>query len=86
MEDKLRREHGIRYDQELFERHVTGYSLRPERYRLTLWVDRRRPEDEPFATELYHRAKDPLELRNVAPLSQNHSLVAELRARCLAAP
>lgn len=85
VEATLRKEHGPRYDQQLFERDLTGYSLRTDRYRFTIWVDRRKPEGEPFAVELYDHERDPFELTNLAVRAENRALVAELRARWLAA-
>jgi iduronate 2-sulfatase len=84
VESTLKKEHGARYDQQLFEQNLTGYSLRTDRYRCTLWVDRRKPEDEPFALELYDHERDPFELTNIAGRQENRALVAELRARWLA--
>jgi iduronate 2-sulfatase len=85
VEDKLRQEHGNRYDQELFERHLMGYSMRTDRYRFTIWVDRRKPEAEPFAVELYDHQRDPHEFTNLAANPENRALVAKLRAQWLAA-
>lgn len=85
VEAQLRREHGGRYNQELFERHLMGYSLRTDRYRFTTWVDRRNPEGEPYAVELYDHERDPHERTNLAALPENRALVARLRAQWLAA-
>ena len=85
VEAKLRREHGARYDQELFERQIMGYSMRTDRYRFTTWVDRRNPEGEPFAVEVYDHERDPRESINIAAHPENRALVAKLRAQWLAA-
>ena len=85
VEEKLRQEHGARYDQELFERHLMGYSMRTDRYRFTTWVDRRNPEGEPFAVEVYDHERDPRESINIAAHPENRALVAKLRAQWLAA-
>ncbi len=85
VEAQLRREHGAHYDQELFERHIMGYSMRTDRYRFTIWVDRRNPEGEPFAVELYDHERDPRESINIAAHPENRALVAKLRAQWLAA-
>ncbi len=85
VETTLRREHGARYDREFFERHLIGYSMRTARYRFTAWVDRRTPTDTPFAVEVYDHDRDPHELTNLADRAENRALVAELRARWLAA-
>ncbi len=85
VEEKLRQEHGARYDQELFERHLMGYSMRTDRYRFTTWVDRRHPAGEPLAVEVYDHERDPHELTNLAAQPANRALVARLRAQWLAA-
>ena len=84
VEATLRREHGAKYEQGLFENHVTGYSMRTDRYRFTVWVDRRKPEREPLAVEVYDHQRDPQERTNLAAQPANRALVAELHARWLA--
>lgn len=84
VEAQLRREHGARYDQELFERHLMGYSMRTDRYRFTAWVDRRNPQGAPFALEVYDHDRDPRETINLAAQPGNRALVATLRAQWLA--
>lgn len=86
VEAQLAREHGARYGRELFERHVTGYTMRTDRHRLVTWVDRRAPQGEPLAVELYDHETDPGETRNIAVLPENAALVAHLRAQWLATP
>lgn len=66
MEAKLKQEHGDRYDEELFNRHLMGYSMRTDRYRYTAWLDRRAPMSEPLAEELYDHDTDPHETVNIA--------------------
>ena len=85
VETKLRKEHGPRYDPELFEQNLMGYSMRTDRYRFTAWVDRRKPAGEPLAIELYDHDRDPRESKNIAALPENRELVASLRAQWLAA-
>ena len=45
--------------------NIMGYSMTAGDHRLTLWVDRDKPEKVHF-TELYDQAKDPQENENVA--------------------
>ena len=85
VESKLRQEHGARYDQKLFEQYLMGYTMRTDRYRFTIWVDRRAPESEPFAVELYDHERDPRETVNIAGRPENQGLVTQLRAQWLAA-
>ena len=80
-EAQLAREHGARYDRKTFEDHVKGYSLRTDRHRCTLWVDRRTPDSEPLAVELYDHANDPNEMRNIAAQLDQQALRAQLIAR-----
>ena len=77
-EAELAREHGPRYDRKTFEDHVKGYSIRTDRYRCTLWVDRRAPDDEPLAVELYDHVTDPRETRNIAAQPEQVIVVAKL--------
>lgn len=85
VEQKLRQENGDRYNQDIFENYVMGYSMRTDRYRLTIWVDRRTPEEKPYAIELYDHEIDPRESVNVAGTQENAALVENLRQQLLAA-
>jgi iduronate 2-sulfatase len=78
-EAQLAREHGDRWEPALFAEHLMGYSLRTDRYRLTLWVDRRHPEAEPFAVELYDHQCDPRETVNLANRPEHQATIAALR-------
>ncbi len=79
VESQLKQEHGDRYDEDLFSNHLMGYSMRTDRYRLTLWLDRRDLSVPPLAVELYDHEADPDETVNIA---QSHpELVAELSKR-----
>lgn len=79
VEARLKQEHGDRYDAELFNHDLMGYSIRTDRYRYTAWVDRRHPESQPFAEELYDHQADPHETVNVA--KQQPDVVAALAAK-----
>ena len=81
VEAKLKEEHGTRYNAELFDNHVMGYSIRTDRYRYTAWLDRRAPMDEPIAEELYDHDADPNETVNVAKSNPDtvKQLIVELR-------
>ncbi len=52
---------------------VMGYSLRTDRYRLTVWKNRKQGSVE--AIELYDHQQDPAENVNVAELPENEGLV-----------
>ncbi len=58
---------------------LMGYSMRTDRYRLTIWVDRTQ-RDKVHATELYDHQVDPQEDWNIAGLPGNDELVRELQA------
>lgn len=66
VEAKLQQEHGSRYDTQLFNQHLMGYSIRTDRHRYTAWLDRRSLTSEPIAEELYDHDTDPRETANVA--------------------
>jgi len=67
-----------RYRRELYENHVMGYTMRTDRYRLVLWVDDRRRQEEPIAVELYDHRTDPDENVNLAGDPEYASLVGKL--------
>lgn len=66
VEARLKEEHGARYDADLFNNHLMGYSIRTDRYRYTTWLDRRALDETPLAEELYDHDNDPHEAVNVA--------------------
>jgi len=78
-EATLAHEHGDRWDPAVFAQHLMGYSLRTDRYRLTLWVDRRHPKSEPYAVELYDHESDSHETVNVANRPEHSAALAALR-------
>lgn len=84
VEEQLHKEYGDRYNQDIFENHMMGYSMRTDRYRLTIWVDRSTPEEKPYAIELYDHEIDPRESVNVAGVPENAALVENLRQQLLA--
>jgi iduronate 2-sulfatase len=55
-----------KWDRELFERHLMGYTMRTDRYRLVVWRDHRNPQAEPVFIELFNHKTDPHETKNVA--------------------
>jgi len=59
-----------------------GYSIRDERWRLTLWRDRR--DGSIAATELYDEQNDPAETKNLA--DAHPEIVAKLRVFLPALP
>ncbi len=59
---------------------LMGYSMRTERYRFTVWVDRK-DHSKVDAIELYDQQKDPQENQNIAKDPANAALVAKLMAQ-----
>jgi len=59
---------------------LMGYSMRTNRYRLTVWVDRN-DHSKIDAIELYDHQSDPLENTNIAKVSANTELVDQLMAQ-----
>ncbi|MCB1225940.1 MAG: sulfatase [Verrucomicrobiales bacterium] len=77
VEAQLAKEHGDRYDAQLFNNDLMGYSIRTDRYRYTAWVDRRSPTGTPFAEELYDHESDSHETVNVA--AERPAICSKLR-------
>ena len=66
VEDKIVDQQGKKWNRELFEQHLTGFTMRTDRYRLVIWRDRRNPKSQPLFTELFDHQTDPDETRNIA--------------------
>jgi iduronate 2-sulfatase len=70
---------GEKWDRDLFENHLMGYSLRTERYRLIEWRDYRDLSKPAIFTELYDHKKDSAETVNVA--AKRPKVVKKLNAK-----
>jgi hypothetical protein len=68
-----------KWDRDLFENRLMGYTTRTDRYRLIVWKDTSHPDAEPIFVELYDHQEDPAETVNVAERHRN--LVANLLAQ-----
>lgn len=79
VEAKIIKQQGDVWDRDLFENHLTGYTLRSNRYRLVVWRDHRDSASNPIFTELFDHEKDPTETINVA--SSHPDVVAKLTAQ-----
>ncbi len=66
IEQKIQAQQKDKWDRELFENNLMGYSMRTDRYRLVVWKDRRSPEAEPLFLELFDHQDDPAETQNIA--------------------
>ena len=76
VEDRIIAQQGDKWDRDLFEKYLTGYTMRTDRYRLVVWRDRRNVKTEPVFVELFDHQTDPQETRNVA--AANAKLVQKL--------
>lgn len=76
VEARIKKQMDEKWDRNLFENHLMGYSLRTNRYRLIEWRDDRKPSAPPVFTELYDHANDPKETKNIA--AQNKDLITQL--------
>lgn len=85
VEAQLAREHGPRYDRGVFEQDLIGCSIRTARHRFTAWIDRRSPDAEPYALELYDHTTDDRELENLAGRPEQRALVEQLHRQLRAA-
>lgn len=77
VEARIKQQQGDKWDRELFEHHLMGYSMRTKQYRLVAWKDNRDPSKAPLFVELYDHDSDPTETLNVAaehPLVVSHLL------------
>ncbi len=66
VESRIIDQQGDQWDRELFEKHLMGYTMRTDRYRLVVWRDRRRSDSPPAFVELFDHETDPHETANIA--------------------
>ncbi|MGB7325874.1 MAG: sulfatase [Rubripirellula sp.] len=76
VESRIIDQQGDKWDRDLFEQHLMGYTMRTDRYRLVQWRDHRDSNARPVFTELFDHQTDPDETKNIA--SENPELVREL--------
>ena len=76
VENSIRAQQGEKWDRELFEKNLMGYSMRTDRYRFVVWKDVKHPDKAPVDLELYDERSDPAETRNIA--SENPEIVKNL--------
>jgi len=77
VESQLRSEKPGAWSQDFYENHLTGYTVRTDRYRLVCWIDDRHRE-RMITTELYDHKTDSEENVNIAGKPQNEALVKQL--------
>lgn len=76
VEARIIKQQGEKWDRELFEKHMMGYTIRTEHHRLIVWRDQRDESVAPVFTELFDHRSDPTETVNIA--SKHPKLVEEL--------
>lgn len=77
VEQRIIEQQGDKWNRELFEEHLMGYTMRTDRYRLVIWHDIRNRDSEPVFVELFDHQTDPQETTNIA--GDHPELVATLR-------
>jgi len=80
LEDQSRKWKSAAFSQYPRGQQRMGYSMRTERYRLTVWVGRQ-DHSRIDAIELYDHESDPQENTNIAALPENVELVKRLMAQ-----
>lgn len=76
VEERIKKQQGDKWDRDLFENRLMGYSMRTDNYRFIVWKDYTDPQAKPIFFELYDHQKDPSETVNIA--EENPELVAKL--------
>ena len=66
VEERIIKQQSETWDRDLFERHLMGYAIRTDRYRLVSWRDSRNPKSKAIFSELFDHKTDPAETENVA--------------------
>ncbi|WP_276167316.1 sulfatase [Zobellia alginiliquefaciens] len=66
VETRIKKQLGKKWDRDLFENRLMGYSMRTKDYRFIVWKDYTDKDAEPVFIELYDHNKDPMETVNIA--------------------
>ena len=66
VEERIKVQQGDKWNRELFEEHLMGYTMRTDRYRLVEWKDFRDKDKAAVYVELFDHQNDPHETVNVA--------------------
>ena len=77
VEQRIIEQQGDKWNREFYEKHLMGYTMRTDRYRLVVWRDIRDRKAEPVFYELFDHETDPQETKNIA--ADNPKLVSALR-------
>ncbi|MCM8525923.1 MAG: sulfatase [Lentisphaeraceae bacterium] len=65
-ESEIKAQFGSKFNKELFENNLMGYSLRTDRYRFISWMDRTNKNADPIMVELYDYKESEFEKINIA--------------------
>lgn len=76
VETRIIKQQKEKWDRDLFENRLMGYTMRTDRYRFVAWKDVANPDAEPVCMELYDHQTDPSETVNIA--DKNPQIVANL--------
>jgi len=66
VESRIKKQQGDKWNRDLFEKHLMGYTMRTDRHRLVVWRDHRDQNAEPIFVELFDHENDPNETTNIA--------------------
>ncbi|WP_300024478.1 sulfatase [uncultured Maribacter sp.] len=76
VEERIKKQQGNKWNRDLFENRLMGYSMRTSQYRFTVWKDYTNQKSKPVFFELYDHKNDPTETVNIA--NENPKIVEEL--------
>lgn len=76
VEGRIIQQQAEKWDRDLYENRLMGYSMRTEHFRFVAWKDRTTTEMAPIAVELYDHRTDPSETKNIA--AEHPDIVADL--------
>ena len=68
VEGKIIDQQKDKWDRDLFENDLMGYTMRTDEHRLVVWKNRKNPEEKPIFIEVYNHKTDPNEATNIAAL------------------
>lgn len=66
VESRIKHQQQDKWQRDLFEQYLMGYSMRTNRYRMISWVDVRQMNQKPIFVELYDHENDANEAVNIA--------------------
>lgn len=79
VEAKIIQQQGEKWDRDIYENHLMGYSMRTDEHRIVIWKNRKTPNAAPVFVELFNHQLDPSETKNIA--AENPKMVQQLLAQ-----